>query len=134
MWKNNEAVSGCHQDIEVFFSIDINIFFYNTIYYFLYKTVKYFFILQNIVLFYKKSTDIDVFYQEIYTGILVLSVFFIMKTFKNIFLLFIQIIKNAFFLCLSFKKDHSTPHHAWLFLLLLDIWMAWPCLLVVVDL
>ena len=36
MWKNTEAVSVSHQDIEVFFSIDI--FFYNTFYYFLYKT------------------------------------------------------------------------------------------------
>ena len=124
MWKNNEAVSGCHQDIEVFFSIDINIFFYNTIYYFLYKTVKYFFILQNIVLFYKKSTDIDVFYQEIYTGILVLSVFFIMKTFKNIFLLFIQIIKNAFFLCLSFKKHHIKLCCCYLFLYIGKAWHA----------
>ena len=48
----------------------------------------------DIVLFYWKYTDIDIDaqYQEIYTDILILLVFFsiIMKTFKNIFLLFIE--------------------------------------------
>ena len=48
----------------------------------------------DIVLFYGKYTNIDVQYQEIYTDILVLSVFcsIIMKTFKSIFLLFIQML------------------------------------------
>ena len=63
----------------------------------------------NIVLFYGKYTDIDVQYQEIYTDILVLSVFFsiIMKTFKNNFFLFVQMLTDTFLLFLSFKKDHT---------------------------
>ena len=46
----------------------------------------------DIVLFYWKYSDIGAQYQEVYTDILILSVFFsiIMKTFKNMFVLFIQ--------------------------------------------
>ena len=92
----------------------------------------------DIVLFYGKYTniDIDAQYQEIYTDILVLSVFFsiIMKTFKHIFLLFIQMLKDAFFLCLSLKKDNTMLI---IFIVVFDLYwkgMAWhACLLVVVD-
>ena len=66
----------------------------------------------NIVLFYRKYTNIDtdVQYQEIYTDIQVLSVFFsiIMKTLKNIFSLHSNA-KKCCLLCLSSKKDHATP-------------------------
>ena len=43
-------------------------------------------------------------------------------------------VKKSFLLCLSFKKDHSIPHHVWLFLLLLYIW-TWhghACLLLLI--
>ena len=73
----------------------------------------------NIVLFYWKYTDIDIDaqYQEIYTDILVLSVFFsiIMKPFKN-----------TFFALFIFQKG---PHHACLLLLLIYIGKVWHAML-----
>ena len=70
----------------------------------------------DIVLFYGKYTNIDIYaqYQEIYTDILVLSVFFsiIMKPFKNIFLLFIHILKTFF--CFVYLLKRTTPNHTML--------------------
>ena len=83
------------------------------------------------------NIDIDAQYQEIYIDILVLSVFcsIIMKTFKNIFLLFIQMLKNDFLLCLSFKKDQTSPC---LFVVVIDLYWkgmvchAWLLLLIII--
>ena len=73
----------------------------------------------DIVLFYGKYTNIDIYaqYQEIYTDILVLSVFFsiIMKTFKCLKMLF----------CFVYPLKRTMPHHACLLLLLLYIGKAW---------
>ena len=89
----------------------------------------------DIVLFYGKYTDIDidVQYQEIYTDILVLSVFFsiIMKTFKNNFFLFVQMLTDTFLLFLSFKKDHTMLVCCCYWFILERHGM--PCLLVFLD-
>ena len=81
----------------------------------------------DIILFYRKYTDIDIAaqYQEIYTDILVLSVFFsiIMKPFKNIFLLFVQILKTLF--CLVYLLKRTTP---FLFIFVIDLyWKGMAC-------
>ena len=92
--------------------------------------VKYRFILQiSILYFFMGDTytniDIDAQYQEIYTDILVLSVFFsiIMKPFKNIFFLFIQILKTLF--CFVYLLKRTTPC---LFIVVIDLyWKGMAC-------
>ena len=81
----------------------------------------------GIVLFYGKYTniDIDAQYQEIYADIPVLSVFFsiIMKSFKNIFLPFIQILKMIFRFVYLLKR--TTPC---LFIVVIDLyWKGMAC-------
>ena len=98
-------------------------------------TVKYRFS-QNIdiVLFYGKYTniDIDAQYQEIYTDILVLSVFFFQHHYETIQKHFSSLysdFKNTFLLCLSFKKDHTMLVYCCYWL----IRYGMRCLLVVVN-
>ena len=68
--------------------------------------VKYRFILQIRI---HTGNMLDAHYQDIYTDILVFSVFFstLNESIKKI--LFIQMIKKCFLLCLSFTTGHNMP-------------------------